>query len=91
MKKQKEFTTTGIVPKQYTNDSEFRMKFPTREDVGDELRTLQEEEERRSTLMEQERRDFGAVQRKEPYSGKLMSRGRRNDQFFSCLPPLAEP
>ena len=80
LKKQKEFTTTGIVPKQYTNDSEFRMKFPTREDVGDERRTLQEEEERPSTLTEQDRRDFGAVQRKEPYSGKIMSRGRRNDR-----------
>ena len=82
LKQQKDFLTTKEVPKQYTNESEFRMKFPTRKDgegVGD-VRGEVEEVERPGKLTEQDRRDFGVVQRKEAYTGKIMTRRNRNDR-----------
>ena len=82
LKQQTDFLTTKEVPKQYTNESEFRMKFPTRKDgegVGD-VRGEVEEAERPGKLTEQDRRNFGAVQRKEAYSGKRMTRRKRNDR-----------
>jgi hypothetical protein len=71
----------GEVPQRYTNESESRQVFPSRnlEDDAFERRVIAENEIATS-LTQADREHFGEAQRKEVYIGKRMTRVRRNDR-----------